>query len=197
MKQNLATGFINMTRKEQADYILYQCGLAEELEKYGIPHIVGSYRMDTMAWNDLDIDIENDTMSLSRLYKLSDFIIHRFQPLWYEAKEERTKENKTDWFHGFETLVEGELWNIDLWFFDRETINKTEQYCDTVKQKVDNQPELKEKIITIKQELILRGKYSFDQYTSMDVYDAVLNQQIFEVEDFLKNYTALERKYHG
>lgn len=107
----------------------------------------------------------------------------------YEAKEELTKENKTVWFHGFETLVEGELWNIDLWFFDKETIGKAEQYCDAVKRRVESEPELKEKIVTIKTELILRGKYSFDQYTSMDVYDGVLNQHIFDIEDFLIHYT--------
>ena len=47
-------------RKERADYFLYDCGLLEELKKYGNPHIIGSYRMDLMACNDLDIDIEND-----------------------------------------------------------------------------------------------------------------------------------------
>lgn len=74
-----------MTRKEQADYILYHCGLLKELEKYGTPHIVGSYRIDMMAWNDLDIDIENDGMTLDKLHDLSDFIIHTFRPSWYEA----------------------------------------------------------------------------------------------------------------
>ncbi len=44
--------------------------------------------MDMMAWNDLDIDIENDTMSLDKLYELSTFIINTFHPVWYEAKEE-------------------------------------------------------------------------------------------------------------
>ncbi len=47
-----------MTQKEQADYILYQCGLLKELKKYGCPHIIGSYRMDMMAWNELDINVE-------------------------------------------------------------------------------------------------------------------------------------------
>ena len=51
-----------MTRKEQADCILYKYNLLNELKKYGTPHIIGSYRMDMMAWNDLDIDIENDNM---------------------------------------------------------------------------------------------------------------------------------------
>jgi len=71
----------NFTRKMAADRILYEFGLMEQLEKIGIPHIIGSYRMDMMAWNDLDIDIENDNMSKEKLYELSAYIFKTFQPL--------------------------------------------------------------------------------------------------------------------
>lgn len=177
-----------MTRREQADYILYECGLLEELRRYGTPHIIGSYRMNMMAWSDLDIDIENDDMSLDRLYRLSGYITERFHPTWYEAKEERNSENKTVWFHGFEAVIEGELWNVDLWFFDRETIGRALDYCDRTAMKAGKQPGSAEKIIQLKKDLIARGLYSFERYTSMDVYEAVLNQHISHVEDFLNNY---------
>lgn len=179
---------IELTQKEQADHILYQCGLLKELTAYGCPHIIGSYRMDLMAGNDLDIDVENDRMSLDKLYLLSDFIMKKFRPVWYEAKEERTKENKTVWFHGFEMMEEGQLWNIDIWFLDKKTIEKAEQYCDSVTRKLSDNPELRQSIIGIKRELIARKLYSFDQYTGMDVYNAVLNQRITNVEDFLGSY---------
>lgn len=81
-------------RKIQADRILYEFGLLKKIEEIGNAHIIGSYRMDMMAWNDLDIDVENDAMSLDRLYELSMFIIKTFQPLWYEAKEEVDTEGK-------------------------------------------------------------------------------------------------------
>lgn len=67
-----------------------------------------------MAWNDLDIDIENQTMSIDKLYGLTNYIFHTFPPLWYEAKEEINEEGKTVWFHGFHTMIEDELWNLDL-----------------------------------------------------------------------------------
>ena len=176
---------IGMTRREQAGHILYQCGLLEELKAYGCPHIIGSYRMDMMAWNDLDIDVENDKMSLDKLYTLSDYIIKTFHPVWYEAKEEQTDDDKTVWFHGFETKVEGQLWNIDIWFFDKDTIEKAERYCDSVARQVSDMPDLKRSIISIKQELIARGLYSFEQYTSIDVYNAVLDKRITNIDDFL------------
>ena len=177
-----------MTREEQAQYILYDCRLLEELSKYGTPHIIGSYRMNMMAWNDLDIDIENENMSLDKLYHLSKFIIDRFHPTWYEAKEEINSENKTVWFQGFETFIENQLWNIDLWFFDKNTIKLAEDYCDRIIRQVKEQPNSKEHIISLKRELISRKLYSFDQYTSIDVYNAVLNQHISDVESFLVNY---------
>lgn len=178
-----------MRREEQAKYILYDCGLLEELNRYGTPHIIGSYRMGLMAWNDLDIDIENENMSIDKLYRLSHFIINQFHPTWYEAKEELNFENKTVWFQGFETFIENELWNVDLWFFDRETIKSAQEYCDSIVQQVTELPGSKEQIIHLKEELIARKLYSFDQYTSIDVYNAVLNQHIVDVEDFLANYT--------
>ena len=88
-------------------------------------------------------------------------------------------------------LVEGQLWNIDIWFFDKDTIKKAEQYCDSITQQVSDMPGLKRSIIDIKQELIARKLYSFEQYTSMDVYNAVLNQQITIIDNFLVSY----RKY--
>lgn len=177
-----------MTQKEQADYILYQCGLLEELKTYGCPHIIGSYRMDLMVGNDLDIDVENDKMSLEKLYILSDYIIKTFRPVWYEAKQELTDENKTVWFHGFEMMVEGQLWNIDIWFFDKDTIEKAEQYCDSITRQVSDMPGLKQSIIDIKRDLIASKLYSFEQFTSMDVYNAVLYQRITNVQDFLETY---------
>ena len=84
-----------------------------------------------------------------------------FRPIWYKAKEECTNENKTVWFHGFEMLVEGQLWNIDMWFFDKNTIEKAEQYCDSIMRQVSDLPSLKRSIISLKQELIARKLYSF------------------------------------
>lgn len=176
----------NINRKSQADRILYEFGLLKKLEEIGVPHIIGSYRMDMMAWNDLDIDIENDGMSLDKLYELSAFILDTFHPTWYEAKEEINEEGKRVWFHGFETMLTGELWNVDLWFFDRETITNAESYSDEIVQRTSQIQ--KDRIIQIKEELIARDLYSFEKYKSLDVYKAVLENGVVDVEGFLKLY---------
>lgn len=173
----------NTDRKTKANRILYELGLLKRLEEIGEPHIIGSYRMDMMAWNDLDIDIENDTMSLDKMYELSAFIINTFHPVWYEAKEEVNADGKRVWFHGFETMIAGERWNVDLWFFDKETISNAENYCDNISNNISQTQ--KDIIVSIKSELISRGLYSFEQYKSIDVYKAVLENNVKNVDEFL------------
>ena len=50
-------------------------------------------------------------------------------------------------------MITGDLWNIDLWFFDKEAIVNAEKY------------------------------------KSLDVYKAVLENDVADVEDFLKLYS--------
>lgn len=181
-----------MNRLEQANHILYDLGLLNELNKYGKPHIIGSCKMDLMAWNDLDIDVENDSMSLPKLYQLTKFILDTFEPTWYEAKEEINEQGNKVWFQGFEFYLDNELWNVDIWFFNKDIIEKTEKYCDEISLKINDNEQLRTVIIEIKQELIKKSLYSFDKYTSMDVYDAVLNKGITDIDDFLEKYSRIE-----
>ena len=176
----------NLTRKEAAEYLMQDCGLLEELGQYGTVHPIGSYRMDMMAWNDLDLDVENDAMSLQKLHCLTSFILEKFQPVWYEAKEEITPEWKKVWFHGFETMITGQLWNVDIWFFDKAEIEKVTAYCDSIAQQTG--PEQKRQIVAIKEELIRQGLYSHETYRSVDVYRAVTELGITTPEQFLSRY---------
>lgn len=175
-----------MTIKERADAILCERGLMAQLEKYGRPHLIGSCRMDMMAWNDIDVDIENDGMSLEKLYQLTAYIMEAFHPFWYEAKEEVNDEGKTVWFQGFEAMIDGERWNFDLWFFDQDTIEKAEAFCDGIAARAT--PVQKKQIAWLKRELIARDLYAFEKFHSMDVYRAVLDEGIEDIDGFLKRY---------
>lgn len=179
-----------MHRKEQADRILYDLGLLCELEKYGSVHLVGSYRMDAMAWNDLDIDVSNKAMNTEKLYRLTAFIIKTFSPTWYEAKQEVNSEGKTVWFHGFEAIIDGALWNVDIWFFDKDTIRNAEAFCEEVRTEFAHNPLKKNAAIEIKQYLIENGLYAFDRFTSMDVYKAVLETGIATPAAFLAHFES-------
>ena len=173
--------------KNNADKLLYDFGLLNELKNYGTPYIVGSYAMDLMAWNDLDIYVSNEAMSKEKLYELTSFILRTFHPVWYEAKKD-VMDGKTAWFHGFETEILGELCNVDIWFFDNDTITKVLDFSKNIKQKLLFNPELKEIVINIKQSLIENEQYGFDKFSSMDVYKAVF-------EDNVRSYKGFTEKY--
>jgi len=171
---------INKTNK-----ILFDMGLVEKLRTYGETHIVGSYMTDTMAWNDIDIYISNEEMSLDRLYEISYYVLEVFRPCWYEAKQDELEDGKIVWFHGFETMIMGELWNIDLWFLDKGEIEVAEDYIKYVLNAIEKEPEIREHIINLKKELIGKGLYP-NTYTSMSVYNAVIEHNVTTVEMFVE-----------
>lgn len=171
--------------KQNADFILYDLGLLDRLRQYGVPHVVGSYAIDAMAHNDLDIDVTNQAMSLERLHRLTGYILETYRPTWYEAKQEITRDGRTVWFHGFEAVVRGELWNLDIWFFDEETIRQAEAFCARVKSGLDGDPAKREAVIRLKRSLLEQGLYPSGPYTGMDVYEAVLQQNILTMDEFL------------
>lgn len=179
---------MDAARQAQVHKILYECGLLSALSQCGRPHIIGSCRMDLMVGNDLDIDIENESMTTERLYALTAYILNTFHPTWYEAKDEQNAEGSTVWFHGFACFIDGALWNIDLWFLDRKEIERAKAYCDGISEQIRLHPIYRERILTIKEELCTRGLYGYPAYTGMDVYDAVLQKGILDADDFLRRF---------
>ena len=173
---------------KEADLLLHGHGLLDILREYGEPHVIGSSTMDLMTWPDLDIDVIPDSMTIEKLHRLTRTLLERFSPVWYEAKEEITDKGKTVWFHGLETEITGTRWNIDIWFFDAETIEKAEAFCNGIREKTKENPSLREAVLTLKKELLSRGLYSFEKYRSMDVYKAVLELGICDIDTFLTQY---------
>lgn len=175
-------------RKQKADYLLTNIGLVEELRRYGEVHTVGSCRTGLMANNDIDLYVENSAMTLEHLHDLTAFVLKTFKPTWYEAKEELNSEGKLVFFHGFETVISGEKWNFDIWFFDRETIRQAEELCTRIELESNEFPAKKNAVIEIKNILISKGLYSHDKFTGMDVYRAVFDMNILTPEAFLEKY---------
>jgi hypothetical protein len=184
---------MNNEIKEKADKILYDFGLLDKLDQYGKTHIIGSYLMNLMAWNDLDIDVENEEVNIKNIHEIIKFVIDKFTPVWIEGKRS-IMNGKKCYFIGFETEVLKELWNVDIWFFDKMEIENCEKYCNEINKKTDK--EKQKTIIGIKRELINAGIYN-TQYGSVDIYDAVLNHNIKNVHELLKNYkkTKIEKSY--
>lgn len=176
-----------MNKQEKAYNILERYQLINKLEKIGKTFVIGSLKMGLMVSNDIDIDVDNASMSIEQLYEFTRYVLKEFYPTWYEAKEEINDAGERVWFHGFEAIIDGELWNFDIWFLNRETVKKAERYCEQIIEQVSANKEAKERIILLKKQLIERDLYSFDKFTSMDVYKAVLENDVSDIESFLEN----------
>ncbi len=175
-------------KKQKADYLLLNMGLVEELSRFGEVHTVGSCRTGLMATNDIDLYVDNSAMSLELLHELTVFILNTFKPVWYEAKEEYSPDGDTIYFHGFETVISGERWNFDIWFFDKKTIMEAEELCSRIEREIIDYPAKKDAVLEIKNYLITKGLYSYDKFTGMDVYRAVFDENIITLNAFIKKY---------
>ena len=83
-------------------------------------------------------------------------------------------------------MIAGELWNVDLWFFDKDTIRDAESYCDNVAHNTSRIQ--KDAVIQIKNDLISMGLYSDIKYRSIDVYKAVMEKNVKSTWEFLALY---------
>ena len=174
-----------MSIKQEANQLLHDTGLLKLLEKYGEPHVTGSYLIDLMTWRDLDITVVNNQPSPDILFALVHDVNtcvkpHRFDGVCRDGH----------YFFGCETQIIGESWNIDIRFRSMAEHTKALQYCDSIKQRIAVAPSLGKAIVEIKQALIRLNMYGLEKhperhYHSREIYDAVLNDGILTAEDFI------------
>lgn len=180
-----------MKIRDEADRLLYGTELLRILEHYGKAHLVGSYRMDMMSWNDLDVNIErDDDPPREVLFALSTEVSGTLKPYRFEG---RRFPESGDLFFGCETDVTGSRWNVDVWFRKKADIAETEKYCDAVRRRVSGDPALGRAILRIKRELIRRKLYGPDKmpgrhYHSVEIYNAVFGGGILTCPEFLEKH---------
>lgn len=178
-----------MSIKSNADVLLHQTGLLKCLQKYGNVHITGSYRMDTMSWNDLDIYLEAAPATFDIFPMIAD-VNTLLRPFRFDGFTDGGK-----LFYGLETMITGERWNIDIWIKDADGIHSSIEYCDEISRRIAEDPAKRDAILSIKAELISMGMYGFDKnrdhhYHSNEIYDAVLREGILTTEDLLRRHPA-------
>jgi hypothetical protein len=178
-----------MSIKSNADILLHQTGLLTCLQKYGGVHITGSYYMDTMCWNDLDIYLEADPSAFD-IYPMIAEVNALLRPFRFDGFADGGR-----LFYGLETFAAGERWNIDIWIKDAAGIRRSLEYCDGILHQLRENPEKRAAILSIKAELISMGMYGFDKnkdhhYHSNEIYDAVLNENILTAEELLRRHPA-------
>ena len=179
-----------MNIKENADKILYEFGLYKIVEKYGKVHLIGSYKMDIMDLNDLDISIEKSNQSFEEIFEMANEINNKFKPYRFEGMHSK-KDNC--YFYGLEMEINNDYWNIDIWFREKVEIIKNENYCDEIVQLIKMNPKFRNTIKEIKNELIKINLYGINKspknhYHSKEIYDAVLIDGILDFKEFMEKF---------
>lgn len=174
--------------RDRAEELLNETGLLECISKYGKAFITGSYRMDMMCWNDIDLYIEDSVKVRENWFCLVKDVISVLKPYRFDGAY---KENKI--FLGCETDLTGERWNVDIWVRDRAHIEKSMEYCDSIVQRTEQYPELRKSVIDIKKKLIELRMYGLDKmaerhYHSDEIYRAVFEEGVRIPEEFLDKY---------
>lgn len=175
-----------MSIKNQADHLIRQTRLLEVLNRHGTPAITGSYFMNIMAWNDLDLYLNPGT-GFDPYSMIAD-LNAALRPFRFDGFV-----NDRSIFYGCETTISGERWNIDVWIRTEAEIAESLASCAGLLRRMESQPGTREAIVAIKTALIQKGLYGFDKhpvhhYHSRDIYDAVLNEGILSPEEFLSRH---------
>lgn len=175
----------NRELKALADRLLYGFHLSDYLHTIGKVSIVGSYLVDLMVCPDLNIVVENDKMSLEKLYLTSEYIFKTIQPIYYQCKQTLDQESNPQWLIEFKKNMKSEVFFCSISFISKKQIELIQQFYQQLLNCLTD--EKRQIIIEIKQELMNQGCYK-QQFQSFDVYDAVLNRKITNYQQFMNGY---------
>ena len=171
--------------RTEADGLLGTKGLRGLLEDYGTPHVTGSYAMHLMTWRDLDIYLEAPNLSVESFFRLGGRIASCLAPVRMSFRNERINRTPNLPLGLYWGVYLGDerkgAWKIDIWAVDSEECERQLQFNRRLAAALT--PSFRRKILSIKQACWKDPGYR-KAYTSQDIYRAVIEQGIEDVDDF-------------
>ena len=172
----------------QGDKMLKATGVLDILGKgLAPPTIYGSYSYKLMVYPDIDCDIVSENVSQELVAQIAaklietDFV-RKISVVNTVHTPSRRKGIPKGFWIGIDIPFEGDRWGIDCWYQKPEWRTQTiRPYSDELQH---ISAEQKDAILLIKHWLIINGLYDKKSYTSVDVYDAVLDKNVTSVEAF-------------
>jgi len=173
------------TLKISGDKLLYKEGLFNLLNSFGKAQIVGSYDLDLLVKPDIDISICVDKFDIDKYFSLCAQIAKKFKPSRIKYLDQSVQKLPFPFTNGYYLGLhiprDDILWKIDGWVFTK----------DVFEQRVDFHNKIKERINDINREIILSIKKEIcdsPSYVSVDLYDAILFDNIKDIEEFYRWY---------
>jgi hypothetical protein len=172
--------------QKEAHEILHELKLIDLLKKFGSPQITGSVRLGLMTCKDIDIfvktkpDYDNFLEFVSIIFKYKKVYSLQIQ----DYRKSVHKNRPQGIYCGIRYLKgknEDSIWKIDVWFMEKSDAEKTIKIVN-------------EKLTDTKRNIILKIKNEMrkqkiwgKKISGVEVYNAVLNENIKNLKDF-ENY---------
>jgi hypothetical protein len=164
---------------------LLQSGLLTVLGRGRDVHVVGSYALGLMTWRDLDIHLVCDRRDLADFFRLGADIASLLKPHRMHFRDEslvRTPGLPPGLYWGVYLGDErAGAWKIDIWETDREGFEPVRRFGADLAARLDE--ESRAAILAIKTACWQHPEYR-RAFTSSDVYEAVLERGVRDVEAF-------------
>jgi len=168
----------------EADGLL-DAGLRDALATYGEVHVIGSYALRLMTWRDLDIHVVRDPPDVARFFELGGAIAALLEPHRMQFRDERrvgTVGLPRGLYWGVYLGDErAGAWKIDVWSTDRAGFEDVRLHGERLAARLSGAS--RQTILKIKSACWRHPEYR-RAFSSADIYSAVLDHSVAEVEGF-------------
>ena len=173
--------------KNEADKLLSNWKLIDFLNKYGETYVVGSVELDLMVWRDIDIEIiAENTPAKDGAIEIAKYLFNlegmrKVSSIDYRDSDNTNKPKGL--YVGAEYIDESKnSWKIDVWYLTKDSANSKSK-TDEILSKLNE--ENRKKIVDIKSQIYNNPNYR-KNVISVDIYEAVLEKGINNLEEFKK-----------
>jgi hypothetical protein len=178
--------------REEADRLLDRHDILAILQKFGQPHISGSYALPLMTWRDLDIYLEMPDLSRDGFFELGRRLAIAIAPRKASFTDHLNfpaTENVPGFYCGIHTdLLSRGGWKIDLWGVNAATCAERVRHAERIAAGLT--AETRAAIFSIKNEVCRHPRYR-DTITSQHVDDAVQSGGVRTLDEFWRHVRSV------
>ena len=170
--------------RSEADRLLAS-GLQTILSDYGAVHVIGSYALHLMVWRDLDIHIVQPELDKKKFFELAGRIAGLLNPPRMHYRDETIEATQglpRGLYWGVYLGDERKgAWKIDIWMTDSEGFEAVRAHGKRIEERLSesNRP----LILQIKSACWRHPQYR-REFSSGDIYDAVLEHGVADIDGF-------------